>query len=181
MNFEVWRMLYFHFIYLTFLKVFVMVRKFTLLALASVWIYSANGQSFSNGTLNAEVGLNAYTASLSAEYKSKWLVNAGYQTNEFHFLDSEDQDNNEDVFQDRLYGAVLLPLLRSEKVDHYLGVGAALYGTTNSSGSAAVGISGSLNYKLFYSISDKLAVSGNIYLLNGQTNELSIGLIYKIF
>jgi len=150
-------------------------------AIACLWMFNSSGQSMSNGTLNIEAGLNAYTISMSTEFKDKLLVNAGYQTNEFHFLNSEDQDNNVDVFQDRLYGAVLLPLLRSEKVDHYLGVGAALYGTTNSAGSAAVGISGSLNYKLFYSISDKLAVSGNIYLLNGQTNELSIGLIYKIF
>ena len=158
-----------------------MFKKLFMVAIACLWMFNSSGQSMSNGTLNIEAGLNAYTISMSTEFKDKWLVNAGYQTNEFHFLNSEDQDNNEDVFQDRLYGAVLLPLLRSEKVDHYLGVGAALYGTTNSAGSAAVGISGSLNYKLFYSISDKLAVSGNIYLLNGQTNELSIGLIYKIF
>ena len=158
-----------------------MSKKLATVAIACLWMFNSSGQSMSNGTLNIEAGLNAYTISMSTEFKDKWLVNAGYQTNEFHFLNSEDQDNNVDVFQDRLYGAVLLPLLRSEKVDHYLGVGAALYGTTNSAGSAAVGISGSLNYKLFYSISDKLAVSGNIYLLNGQTNELSIGLIYKIF
>jgi len=158
-----------------------MSKKLATVAIACLWMFNSSGQSMSNGTLNIEAGLNAYTISMSTEFKDKCLVNAGYQTNEFHFLNSEDQDNNEDVFQDRLYGAVLLPLLRSEKVDHYLGVGAALYGTTNSAGSAAAGISGSLNYKLFYSISDKLAVSGNIYLLNGQTNELSIGLIYKIF
>ena len=158
-----------------------MSKKLSMVAIACLWMFNSSGQSMSNGTLNIEAGLNAYTISMSTEFKDKWLVNAGYQTNEFHFLNSEDQDNNEDVFQDRLYGAVLLPLLRSEKVDHYLGVGAALYGTTNTAGSAAAGISVSLNYKLFYSISDKLAVSGNIYLLNGQTNELSIGLIYEIF
>ena len=158
-----------------------MSRKIALLAFASLYLCNSNAQSISSGTLNIEAGLNAYTISMSTEYKDKWLVNAGYQTNEFHFLNSEDRGNNEDVFQDRLYGAVLLPLLRSEKVDHYLGVGAAIYGTTNSAGNAAAGISGSLNYKLFYSISDKLAVSGNIYLLNGQTNELSVGIIYKIF
>jgi len=158
-----------------------MSKKLATVAIACLWMFNSSGQSISNGSLNIEAGLKAYTISMSSEFKDKWLVNAGYQTNEYHFLDSEDFENNQDAFQDRLYGAVLLPLLRSEKVDHYLGVGAAIYGTTNSEGNAAAGISGSLNYKLFYSISDKLAVSGNIYLLNGQTNELSIGLVYKIF
>ena len=174
-------MLYFHSIYFTFLKELVMLRKFTLLILACFLMHNANGQSFSNGTLNAEVGLNAYTASLSAEYKSKWLVNAGYQTNDFHFLNIEDVSSNSDAFKDRLYGAVLFSLLKTEKINHHLGVGAAFYGTTNSAGSAALGLSGSLNYKLTYPISDKLAASGNLYILNGQPNELSVGINYIIF
>lgn len=158
-----------------------MSNKIPLLVLATLWFYNLNGQSFSNGTLNAEVGLNAYTASLSAEYKSKWLVNAGYQTNDYHFLNIEDIANNTDAFKDRLYGAVLLPLLKTEKINHHLGLGAAFYGTTNSAGSAALGLSGSLIYKLIYPISDKLAASGNLYILNGQPNELSVGINYIIF
>lgn len=158
-----------------------MTRKFALISLTCLWMYSTNGQSFSNGTLNGEIGLNAYTISLSTELKEKWLINAGYQTNDFHFLNIEDATNNADAFKDRLYGALLFPLFSTEKIKHYFGVGAALFGTTNSAGSATVGLSGTLNYKLTYPLSDKLAASGNVYILNGQPNELSLGINYRIF
>ena len=158
-----------------------MSKKLSIVAIACLWMFNSSGQSFSNGSLNIEAGLNAYTLSLSSEYKEKWLVNAGYQTNEFHFSSPENQVNNEDPFQDRLYGSVLFPLSRKEKIQHHLGIGAAIYGTTNSAGTAAAGISGSLNYKLLYSLTEKLSISGNLYLYNGQSNELSIWLIYKIF
>ena len=142
------------------------------------FIFSSNGQSFTNGTVNLEFGLNAYTLSVSTEYKSKWLINAGYQTNEFHYNSAEDVANNFDPFADRFFGAVLLPLLKSDKVNHYAGIGAILSGTSAQN---VIPFNGLLNYKLTYSLSDKMSFSGNYYLVNGESNELSLGIIYSIF
>ena len=147
-----------------------MFNKLNTLIFAVLLTGICKGQTFSELKIDVAAGYNAYTISSSTLYNEKWMIDVGYQTNEYHFRASEASG---DLFADRFFVSLLRPFSESKKITHFAGIGAI--STPNR-----IPISGSLRYQLAYLLTDQLALNSNIFMTYGYPSEINLGLSYRI-